>query len=39
LLLAGAPQWAPQLFQGVILVFAVGLTVFRVRFPKRSRAA
>jgi ribose transport system permease protein len=39
LLLAGAPQWAPQLFQGVILVFAVGLTVFRVRFPRRRRAA
>jgi ribose transport system permease protein len=27
LLLAGAPQWTPQLFQGVVLIFAVGLTV------------
>jgi ribose transport system permease protein len=31
LLLAGAPQWAPQLFQGVVLIFAVGLTVIRRR--------
>ena len=29
LLLAGAPQWAPQLFEGVILIIAVALTVGR----------
>ncbi len=27
LLLAGAPQWSPQLFQGVVLLIAVGITV------------
>jgi ribose transport system permease protein len=27
LLLAGAPQWSPQLFQGVVLIIAVGITV------------
>jgi len=27
LLLAGAPQWAPQVFQGVVLIAAVSLTV------------
>ncbi len=32
LLLAGSPQWAPQVFQGVVLVVAVGLTV-----PQRRR--
>jgi len=31
LLLAGAPQWTPQLFQGVVLIFAVGLTVVAKR--------
>ncbi|WP_051267015.1 ABC transporter permease [Nakamurella lactea] len=31
LLLAGAPQWAPQVFQGVVLIAAVGLTVVQGR--------
>ncbi|HVQ92956.1 MAG TPA: ABC transporter permease [Mycobacteriales bacterium] len=31
LLLAGAPQWAPQVFQGVVLIVAVGLTVIQGR--------
>jgi ribose transport system permease protein len=31
LLLAGAPQWAPQVFQGVVLIAAVSLTVVQGR--------
>ncbi|MEN3357921.1 MAG: ribose transport system permease protein [Mycobacteriales bacterium] len=31
LLLAGAPQWAPQVFQGAVLIVAVGLTVLQGR--------
>jgi ribose transport system permease protein len=31
LLLAGAPQWAPQVFQGAVLIAAVGLTVLQGR--------
>lgn len=27
LILAGAPQWSPQVFNGVVLILAVGLTV------------
>lgn len=31
LLLMGAPQWAPQVFQGAVLIIAVGLTVRQAR--------
>lgn len=31
LLLAGSPNWAPQVFQGVVLIAAVGVTVIQVR--------
>jgi ribose transport system permease protein len=31
LLLAGAPTWAPQIFQGVVLIAAVGVTVIQRR--------
>lgn len=31
LLLAGAPNWAPQIFQGAVLIAAVGVTVIQVR--------
>lgn len=27
LILAGAPQWSPQVFEGIVLIIAVGLTV------------
>ncbi|ADB50768.1 ABC transporter permease [Conexibacter woesei] len=36
LLLAGAPTWAPQIFQGVVLIAAVGVTVVQRR-PKAAR--
>lgn len=31
LLLMGSPQWAPQVFQGAVLIIAVGLTVRQAR--------
>jgi ribose transport system permease protein len=31
LLLAGSPTWAPQIFQGAVLIAAVGVTVVQVR--------
>jgi ribose transport system permease protein len=37
LLLAGAPQWSPQLFEGVILILAVAITVRRGRRRAGSR--
>jgi ribose transport system permease protein len=36
LLLAGAPQWAPQVFSGVVLIAAVGVTVVQRRPKARS---
>lgn len=38
LLLAGAPRWAPEVFQGIVLIAAVSLTVVQRR-PKIDRAA
>jgi ribose transport system permease protein len=37
LLLVGAPQWSPQVFQGVVLIAAVGLGVLQGR--RRDQAA
>ncbi|HEX4016550.1 MAG TPA: ABC transporter permease [Frankiaceae bacterium] len=37
LLLAGSPTWAPQIFQGAVLIAAVGVTVVQVR-NRRSTA-
>lgn len=37
LLLAGAPSWAPQVFSGVVLIAAVGVTVIQRR-PKVAAA-
>jgi ribose transport system permease protein len=31
ILVSGGPTWAPQIFQGVVLIAAVGLTVFQRR--------
>lgn len=36
LLLVGAPQWAPQVFQGAVLVAAVGLGVMQNRRREKS---
>lgn len=38
LLLAGAPTWAPQIFQGAVLIAAVGVTVVQRR-PKADTEA
>lgn len=38
LLLAGAPTWAPQIFQGAVLIAAVGVTVVQRR-PKAEKEA
>lgn len=38
LLLASAPQWAPNVFTGIILLVAVGLTGLERRGAKRRRA-
>lgn len=37
LLLSGAPNWAPQVFQGAVLIAAVGVTVVQVRNRRTSR--
>ena len=36
LLLAGSPTWAPQVFQGAVLIAAVGVTVVQVRNRRAS---
>lgn len=36
LLLAGAPQWSPQVFQGAVLIAAVSLAVVQGRSRKRA---
>ncbi len=36
LLLAGTQQWMPQVFQGVVLIAAVGITMFQRKTTRRS---